>query len=74
MGHSHTMYIAKYTNERKLACLALDNLYMMPWSFTIPKFNGWNTLIDIEKIENYLKFDEKGRLCMAVCGYVTSTK
>ena len=26
--------------------------------------------VDIEKIENYLKFDEKWRLCMAVRGYM----
>ena len=70
MAQSRTMYIAQYTNARKLACLALDNLYTMPRSFTSPKFNGWTTLIDIEKIENYLKFDEKGRLCMAVRGYM----
>ena len=54
MAQSCTMYIAEYTNARKLACLTLDNLYTMPGSFTIPTFNGWNTLIDIEKIENYL--------------------
>ena len=74
MDQSRAMYIAEYTNARKLTCLALDYLYTMPGYFTSPTFNGWTTLIDIEKIENYLKFDEKGRLCMAVCGYVTSTK
>ena len=61
MAQSHTMYIAEYTNARKLACLALDNLYTMPGSFTSPTFKGWTTLINIEKIENYLKFDGKGR-------------
>ena len=64
------MYTAEYTNANKLTCLALDNLYMMTGSFTSPTFNGWNTLIDIENIENYLKFDEKGRLCMVVRGYM----
>ena len=63
------MYIEKYSNARNKSCLALDNLYTMPGSFTSPTFNGRNTLIDIERIENYLKFDEKGRLCMAVSGY-----
>ena len=70
MDQSRTMYIAEYTNAGKLACLALDNLYTMPGYFTSPMFNSWTTLIDIEKIENYLKFDEKGRLCMAVHGYM----
>jgi len=70
MDQSLTMYIAEYTNVRKLTCLTSDNLYMMPESFIGPTFNDWTTLIDIEKIENYLKFDEKWRLCMAVCGYV----
>ena len=53
-----------------MACLALDNLYTMPNPFTGPRFNGWTTLIYIEKIENYLKFDEKERLCMVVRGYM----
>ena len=48
MAQSRTMYIAEYTNAMKLACLALDNLYTMPGSFTSPTFNGWTTLIDIE--------------------------
>ena len=30
VSYNHTMYIIEYTNARKLACLALDNLYMMP--------------------------------------------
>ena len=64
------MYIAEYTNARKLASLALDNLYMMPGSFTSLAFNGCTTLIDIENIENYLKFDGKGILCMEVRGYM----
>ena len=70
MAQSRTMYIVEYTNARKLACIALDNLYMMPGYFTSPTFNGWTTLIDIENIENYLKFDEKWRLCMALHGYM----
>ena len=70
MDQSLTMYIAEYTNVRKLTCLTSDNLYMMPESFIGPTFNDWTTLIDIEKIENSLKFDEKWSLCMAVCGYV----
>jgi hypothetical protein len=61
------MYIAKYIHTRKLACLQLDNLYTMPESFTCPTFKGWTTIIDIENIENYLKFDGKGILCMEVC-------
>ena len=42
----------------------------MPKYFTSPKFNGCTNLIDIEKIENYLKIDEKGRLCMVVHGFM----
>ena len=30
MAQSHMMYIAEYTREIKLTCLALDNLYIMP--------------------------------------------
>jgi hypothetical protein len=48
MSQSHTMYIAEYTNERKFACLSLDNLYTMPESFTGPRFTNWTTIIDIE--------------------------
>ena len=70
MAQSRTMYIVEYTNARKLTCLALDNLYVMLGYFTSPTFNGWTTLIDIEKIENYLQFDEKVRLCMTVHGYM----
>ena len=29
MAHSRTMYIVEYIRARKLACLALDNLYIM---------------------------------------------
>ena len=57
MSQSHTMYILEYIHIRKLACIQLDNLYMMPESFTGPTFKGWTTIIDIENIENYLKFD-----------------
>ena len=43
---------------------------MIPKSFTSPVFNGWTTLTNIEIIEKYLKFVEKGRLCMLVHGYM----
>ena len=42
----------------------------MPKSFASPLFNTWTTIIDIENIENYLKFDEKGTLCMAMRGHM----
>jgi hypothetical protein len=42
----------------------------MPEFFTYPTFKGWNTITDIEKNENYLKFDGKGILCMEVHGYM----
>jgi hypothetical protein len=48
MSQSHTMYIVEYTNARKLACLALDNLYMMQESFTGPQFTNWTRIINIE--------------------------
>jgi hypothetical protein len=70
MSQSRTMYIAEYTNARKFACLSLDNLYTMPESFAGPRFTNWTTIIDIENTENYLKFDEKGILCMEVRGYM----
>jgi hypothetical protein len=66
MSQSHTMYIVEYTNARKFACLSFDNLYTMPESFTGPWFTNWTTILDIENTENYLKFDEKGILCMEV--------
>jgi hypothetical protein len=31
----------------------------MPESFASPAFKGWTTIIDIENIENNLKFDGK---------------
>ena len=43
MDQSRTTYIAEYTNARKLAFLALDNLYTMSRSFTSPTCNGWTT-------------------------------
>jgi hypothetical protein len=70
MSQSRTMYIAEYTNARKFSCLSLDNLYTMSDSFTGPWFTNWTMIIDIENTENYLKFDEKGILCMEVCGYI----
>jgi hypothetical protein len=70
MSQSRTMYIAEYIHTRKLACLQLDNLYMMLESFTGPVFKGWTTIIDIKNIENYLNFDGEGILCMVVHGYM----
>jgi hypothetical protein len=70
MSQSRTMYIAEYTNERKFACLSLDNLYTMPESFAGPRFTNWTMIIDIENSENYLKFDEKGYYvwkCVGIC-------
>ena len=59
MSQSCTIYIVEYIHTRKLSCLQLDNLYTMPKSFTGLAFKGWTTIIDIENIENYLKFDGK---------------
>lgn len=70
MSQNRTMYIAKYTNARKLACLALDNLYMMPDSFTVPEFKSWTKIINIENTKKKLTFDEKGILCITVRGYM----
>jgi hypothetical protein len=70
MSRSRTMYIVEYTTARKFACLSLDNLYTMPKSFAGPRFTNWTMIIDIENNENYLKFDEKGILCMKVHGYM----
>ena len=64
------MYIAKYTNARKSACIALDNLYMMPDSFTGPEFKRWTKIINIENIEIFFTFDEKWILCIAMRGYM----
>lgn len=70
VSQNRTMYIAEYTTARKLACLALDNLYTMEDSFTRPEFTSWTRIVNIENVENYLKFDEKGMLCMVVRGYM----
>jgi len=64
------MYIVEYTNARKLACLALDNIYMMPNSFTGPEFKSWNKIINIENIDFFFTFEEKGILCITVHGYM----
>ena len=54
------MYIVEYTNARKSACLALDNLYMMPESFTGLDFKSWTKIINIENTKKKLMVDEKG--------------
>ena len=48
MAQRRTMYVAEYTNARKLACLALDNLYMMLESFTGLAFTSWTKIFNIE--------------------------
>ena len=70
MAHIHMMYMVEYTNVRKLACLALDNLYIMEESFTGLAFTNWSKIINIENDDFFLKFDEKGMLCMAVRGHM----
>jgi len=70
MSQNRTMYIVEYTNVRKLACLALDNLYMMQDSFIGPEFKSWTKIINIENNEKKLMFDEKGIQCIAVHGYM----
>ena len=70
MAQSRTMYIAEYTRERKLTCLALDNLYIMEDSFIDLAFTNWRKIINIENDEFFWKFDEKGMLCMAVRGHM----
>lgn len=70
LSQSHTMYIAEYSNARKLTCLALDNLYMREESFTSLAFTSWTKTINIENDDFFLKFDEKGMLCMVVRGHM----
>ena len=70
LSQSRTMYIAEYTSARKITCLALDNLYLRPGSFIGIAFTSWTKIINIENNEIFLKFDEKGMLCMAVRGHM----
>eukprot|EP01018_Ginkgo_biloba_P020839 Gb_12925 [translate_table: standard] len=70
MSQNRTMYIALYTRARKLTCLALDTLYILPQSFTSAKFESWNNMIDIDNPKNFLKFDRDGILCVAVREYM----
>ena len=70
MSQTCTIYIQEITSARKLACLALDNLFTMPNSFTGPSFTSWTRIINIKDTEFFLKFDEKGILCIAVCGHM----
>lgn len=70
MYQNHTMYIAEYTNVRKSECLALDNLYMMPDSFTSLEFKSSTKIINIENTEFFLTFDDKGMLCIVVGEYM----
>jgi hypothetical protein len=70
MSRRRIMYITEYTNAIKLACLSLDNLCTMPESSIGPWFTNWTTIIDIENNIFFLKFDEKGILCMVVRGYM----
>ena len=65
------MYIAEYIRERKLTCLALDNLYIMEESFTSLEFTNWIKIINIENDFYFIfMFVEKWMLCMAVCGHM----
>lgn len=48
MSQTHTIYISEITSARKLACLALDNLFTMPDYFTGPSFTSWTRIINIE--------------------------
>ena len=64
------MYIEKLTNIGKLACLSLDNFYPMAKSFIGPMFRSWTTIINILDTKLFLKFDEKGVLCITLHGYM----
>ena len=48
----------------------MDNLYIMEESFTGLSFTNWSKIINIENDDFFLKFDEKGMLCMVVCGHM----
>lgn len=43
---------------------------MMPDSFTSPEFKSWTEIINIENIEIFFTFDEKGILCITIFGYM----
>ena len=70
MDQSRMMYIDKCTRERKLTCFAFDNLYIMVEYFTGLAFTNWSKIINIENDDLFLKFDEKGMLCMVVHGHM----
>ena len=60
MAQSRTMYIAEYTNATKLACLALDNLYIMAESVTGLEFRNWSKIINIENDDFFLSLMKNG--------------
>jgi len=68
LSQSRTTYIAEYSSARKMTCLALDNLYLNVESFTGIAFTSWTKIINIENNDFFFKFDERGMLCMVVCG------
>ena len=70
ISQTRTIYILEITSARKLACLALDNLFSMPNSFTGSSFTSWTRMINIEDTKILVKFDEKGILCIEVCGHM----
>lgn len=72
VSQNRTMYIAKYTNARKLACFDLDNLYTMLEYFNGIGFTSWTRIINIKDIEIFFRFDEKGILCIMVYGNMVS--
>ena len=54
------MYIVEYTRERKLTCLALDNLYIMTESFMGLSFTNWSKIINIENDVFFKSLMKKG--------------
>ena len=48
MAQSRMMYIVEYTRGRKLACIALDNLYIMEKTFIDLAFTNWRKIINIK--------------------------
>ena len=53
MSQTHTIYIQEITSARKLACLALDNLFTMSNSFIGPSFTSWTRIINIEDTKKF---------------------
>lgn len=66
LAQKTTLYIPEYFTARKMACLALDNLYLSgDISFSRTGFAKWNALLEIGTKSSFLTFNDREELCIS---------